>query len=350
VIFVAIVVAMFRVAADVRESQDAVAAAGAGALFATVDGRRIHYRAWGPETGRTIMLVHGTLAWSETFRDIAEPLAGLGYRIVAPDLPPFGFSERPTGHDYSRAAQAKRLLAFADAIQLDGFVLGVHSYGGGAAVEAAFVEPERVEGLVLMDVAMGLSQARADIPMLWLLRVAAVREIVVSATLTNPLAIGPGLRAFIYDDSVVTPERVALYRQPSVMRGTTEAIGRWLFTGLLRDESRAASSDPARYRRFEAPVLVIWGRQDTVTPLAQGEALAALFPTAELEVLDGVNHIPHVEKPAEVVRLIDGFVKALPAPEPDPAEDKQDRLEPEPLPPVEQVVDDALPETDTTSP
>jgi pimeloyl-ACP methyl ester carboxylesterase len=312
VIAAAILVAMFRVAADVRESADARTAAGEGALFATVDGRQMHYKVWGPDNGRAIVLIHGTLAWSDTFRDIAEPLGALGYRVIAPDLPPFGFSERPEVHHYSRAAQAKRINDFAEAIGVERYVIGVHSYGGGAAVEAAFTKPAPVDGLVLMDVAMTTGTIDDRIPMRWVLDIDPVRDILVSMTLTNPMAIGPGLRAFVYDNSIVTRERIALYRKPMVMSGTTRAIGRWLDTGLLLDESKAASADPARYRSFERPVLVIWGKQDSVTPLIQGEGLASAFPNTTLEVLDGVNHIPHIEKPAEVVRLVDAFMKALP--------------------------------------
>jgi len=311
ILFAAVIITMFRVAANSRETLSAVEAAGPGASFANVDGRKLHYMAWGPESGAPIILVHGTLAWADTFRDIASPLGAMGYRVLAPDLPPFGFSERPAGHDYSRAAQAKRILAFADAVGIERFVLGVHSYGGGGALEAALQAPERISGMVMLDVALGLGGTGGGPPE-WLLNIGEVRDTLTASTFTNPMTTRLGLKAFIWDDSVVTPERVALYWKPMMMRGTTGAIGRWLLTGLFKDESKAASSDLVRYKAFEPPVLVIWGKQDSVTPLAQGEVIAAALKNAKLEVLDGVNHIPHVEKPAEVVRLVDGFVKSLP--------------------------------------
>ncbi|HTV68995.1 MAG TPA: alpha/beta hydrolase [Rhizobiaceae bacterium] len=324
-IFIAVLLPMFRFAATTRETQSAETAAGAGATFATVAEQQVHYRAWGPESGRPLLLIHGTLAWAETFRDIAAPLAAKGYRVIAPDLPPFGFSDRPVGHDYSRTGQAKRILAFATAMGLDRFTLGVHSYGGGAAVEAAFAEPERIDGLILLDVALGLGQEPKSAP--WVLRASSdVRDLIVASTLTNPVATGLGLKAFIADDSIVTTERIDLYRRPFVMRGTTTAIGRWLLTSLFRDESKTAASNPARYEAFEPPVLVVWGREDSITPLAQGEAIAASLANAKLEVLEGVNHIPHVEKPAEVVALIDAFMRTLPGAPPDPATEKRDRV------------------------
>ncbi len=304
--------AAFRIMAMVRESAP-VAPPAETARFTTVDGLRVHYMEWGDPNGPKLLLVHGTLAWSRTWRDIAGPLGERGFHVIAPDLPPFGYSERPQDHDYSRAAQSRRILGFADAIGLERFALGVHSYGGGAAIEAAFSAPERIEALILLDVALGLNRPPSSGPPLaGLLSNAQLRNVVVAATFTNPLMIGPGLRDFIHDDSVVTDERIALYRAPLSQPGTTEAVGRWLFTGLFNDESAARSADVGNYYSFDTPVLVIWGRQDTVTPLEQGEFIAASFAKGRLDVLDGVNHIPHVEDPGRVFALIEPFLRQQP--------------------------------------
>lgn len=298
-----------RFAASSREMSTPREAAGANALFADIEGGALHYGEWGPKDGRPIVLIAGTLAWSETFRDIAAPLAAAGWRVLAPDLPPFGYSERPAGHDYSRRAQARRILDFADALQLKTFVLGVHSYGGGAAIEAALTASARIEKLVLLDVALDLGRtAEPAMPMASLLGSEQLRDIVVAATLTNPLVTWLGLRDFVADTSVVTSERVAIYTAPFSVIGTTDAIGNWLSTGLYRDERNSRAAEPAHYREFQPPVLVVWGREDSVTPLAQGEQIASLFPHATLEVLDGVNHLPHVEKPAEVVAAMLAFL------------------------------------------
>lgn len=316
---VAVAVVSFWLLAQMREDRSPVAAAGEGAEFVTVDGLRMHYRQWGPSDGDPLLLVPGSMAWSETFRDIAAPLGEQGHRVIAIDLQPFGYSERPADHDYSRAAQAKRILGFADALGLGEFSLGVHSYGGGAALEAAFSAPERVRSMVLLDVALGLGRENGDGPPLGkILSIGPLRDIVMSLTFTNPLMIGKGLRDFIHDDTIVTDERIALYWKPMDVEGTSEAIGRWLFTGLYADERGSRVADRANYKGFDKPVLVIWGREDTVTPLGQGEEIAAMLPRGRLEVLDGVNHIPHVEKPAEVTRLISDFLGNLAG--------KQDRL------------------------
>lgn len=308
-ILVVIGAAGFRLWAGLRETEPA-AAEGWNGRHAMAAGLAIAYREWGPPDGPPLLLVPGTMAWSQTFGDIAEPLGKRGFRVIALDLPPFGYSQRPAAHDYSRAAQARRILAFADAIGLDRFALGVHSYGGGAALEAAFSAPERIDAMVLLDVALGLGRPVEGPPLAPLLSVGALREALVALTFSNPLATGFGLRDFIHDDRIVTGDRIALYTRPLGVAGTTHAVGRWLLTGLFADESASLAADPARYRAFAAPVLVVWGREDTVTPLGQGEEIAALLPNARLAVLEGVNHIPHVENPVEVVRLISEFLAA----------------------------------------
>jgi pimeloyl-ACP methyl ester carboxylesterase len=318
----------FTFQASNRESLPPEQAAGEGARFVSAGDLRIHYSEWGPKDGQPLVLVPGTLAWSQTFRDIAEPLAENGFRVISPDMPPFGYSERPSDGNYSREAQAKRLLAFADALGLKRFALGVHSFGGGAAIEAAFQQPERISGLILLDVAIGLGQpALRTPPMPLLMDLAPFRHVLTASTLTNPLMVAPGLRYFVHDDGIVTPDRVELYTRPLNVEGTTEAIGAWVLTGLFGDDRHALSADLVSFHEFKAPVLIIWGREDQITPLAQGEQIADAFPNSRLEILDGVNHIPQIERPVGVTRLIGDFMASL-LNETEAVGDKQPRLQP----------------------
>lgn len=312
VVLIVVVLAGFRGAAALRENRSPEEAAPAGALFATVDGLKIHYQVWGPLDGPPLLLFHGTASWAETYRDIAAPLGEQGFRVIAPDMPPFGYSQRPADQDYSRAAHAKRVLGFADALGLRHFSVGVHSYGGGGVIEAAFSAPARIDSLILLDVALGLGRTEAPtLPFAALLNLRWPRELLTASTFTNPLMVGPGLRSFIENDNLVTAERIAIYARPFNVEGTTDAVGHWLFSGLYNDERKSLAANPANYRTFTPPVLVIWGRDDTTTPLEQGEEIASLFPQAELAVLDGVNHIPQVERPHDVVRLIANFLKRI---------------------------------------
>ncbi len=312
-VLIALVLGGFRVASMLRENQSPEEAAGPAALFADAGGLTMHYKTWGPADGQVVMLVHGTLSWAGTWADIAEPLAAKGYRVIAPDMPPFGFSEKAPDGDYSRPASARRLLAFADALGLESFVLGVHSYGGGLALEAAFTQPERIRGLILFDVALCLQREQPNAPpAAALLGIGPIRNAIMAATFANPMMIGYGLRSFVYDDEIIDDARIALYAAPRHVAGTTDAVGHWFVNGLFGEPAGNLSDDLTNYKAFAEPVLVIWGEEDTVTPLSQGRFIAKAFPNARLEILPEVDHIPQIENPAYVLRKIEPFLQDLP--------------------------------------
>jgi pimeloyl-ACP methyl ester carboxylesterase len=301
----------FRGAAWLRESGGSRADLSPSS-FARASDVDIHFREWGPAEGQPILLVHGTAAWSQTWYQIAEQLAAKGYRVIAPDIPPFGYSARPANRDYSRAAQATRILAFADALKLDRFILAGHSFGGGATLEAAFRASERIRGLILIDIAIALGEPYRGLPGGPILRIGWLRGLVTASTFANPVMVGPGLRRFVHNPALVDDARIALYALPYSQPGTTRAYGDWVLSGLFGDETGAQSANPEEFRKFQRPVLIFWGREDRTTPLSQGEAIHALFPRSELRILDGVDHIPHVENPDFVAGWISSFALFLP--------------------------------------
>ena len=302
----------FRVAAMMRETAEPTALSSDGSRLVMADGLSMHYRQWGPDDGMPVVLIHGTLAWAETWRDIAGPLGDAGFRVIAPDIPPFGLSQRPQDADYSRTAQAHIINAFMDAMALERPVLVGHSFGGGATVEAAAMRGDNIRGLVLLDAALGLSAPDKGPP--WfspLFAFEPVRTAFASTTFANPLFIPSGLRAFVADDTIVTDERVAIYRRPLAAKGTSAAIGAWLQTGLYGAHDGARTTSRQGMSEIAIPSLVIWGREDTVTPLEQGIEIADLLPNARLAVLEDVNHIPHVEAPQAVLQEMLPFLTAL---------------------------------------
>jgi pimeloyl-ACP methyl ester carboxylesterase len=307
-LFLFVLAVGFRTAAHLRENSNIRTAVNSG-KYVNVEELEIHYRNWGSITGKPVLLIHGAMAWADTWHEIATLLADNGYYVVAPDLPPFGFSERPANQDYSRKAQANRILRFADALALDSFFLVGHSFGGGATLETALTVPQRIHGLALLDVALGLEQ-KTQSSVQSLLSIGPIRNLLTSLTFTNPLLTGKGLRDFVFDDSIVTPERVVVYQSPLSIKGTTPAVGYWLLSGLFADEQDSLSANTQALKQFKRPTLIIWGREDTVTPLDQGQHIHELMPESRLEILDQVNHIPHIESPNQVARLLSVFMNA----------------------------------------
>jgi 2-hydroxymuconate-semialdehyde hydrolase len=171
--------------------------------------------------------------------------------------------------------------------------------------------PERIDGLVLLDVALGLDSPGGSAMIAKLFDTPILGRSLTAATFTNPLMTGKGLRDFIYDDRIADAKRIALYQQPLTLKDTTGEVTKWLAGALFGDEALSRAADRKSYQNFDPPVVLVWGREDNVTPLAQGEEIRALLPHATLVVLDHVNHIPHVEQPDQVAGIISEFAGAL---------------------------------------
>jgi 2-hydroxymuconate-semialdehyde hydrolase len=250
-------------------------------------------------------------AWSGLWRPVLEPLAAKGIRCVAVDMPPFGFSQRPSDASYGRRAQARRLWGLVDALGARRASLIGHSFGAGSVVEAALSRPERVSSLVLLAPALRLgAPARRPLPFFEkLLSFRLIREVFISATLANPILSRRGLAAFMADPDAATPEHAAILRRPLAVCSTVRELARWL-PGFLFDPEDGLSVDETAYSRLGMPTLLIWGDLDQVTPLPEGKALQRLIPNSELVVLPGIGHMPQLESTEKVRELLMGWLSA----------------------------------------
>jgi pimeloyl-ACP methyl ester carboxylesterase len=307
VTLVALALAVFAWQADRRETQDAAQAAPATGRFVPAADVSVYVQEAGPADGMPVLFVHGTGAWSETWRDTLTALAQAGYRAIAIDLPPFGYSQRPQPPLYTKAAQGRRIVGALDALGIDRAILVGHSFGGGPTVEAALLAPERVRALVLVDAALAIREdggAPEPSPAISaLLSVQPLRDALVATFLTNPQFTRKLLQSFIADPAKATAERVRVYQQPLAVRGSTRAIGAWL-PALLAAGEVSASELPATYRKLAMPACVIWGNLDTITPPDQGRRVAGLLPAAQLLPIEGVGHIPQIEAPRAFNELL----------------------------------------------
>jgi len=286
------VIAAFRLAAAALEtaSRDNVAPS-TGHLIQTHSGK-VFVQEKGPAAGVPVVLFHGTAAWSELWRRTIDALAARGFHVIALDLPPFGFSDRPGS--YSRADQAARVNDVLTALHAPPAIIVGHSFGAGAATELAMRHPEQARALVLVDAALGLTAPPADPPQ-WL-QPKWVREILVSLTITNPLATQFLLKSLIARKERALPEYVAVLQRPLRLRNSTADIADWLYYFAGPDRT-ALSADRKAYAQLHLPVAILWGEQDTVTPRDQARDLEALLPVVALTAFPGLGHIPQIEDP-----------------------------------------------------
>ncbi len=289
-------------------------AAGRGRWVQVADAA-LYVQQWGDDRLPTVLLTHGTGAWSGTWFGLPAQLNAAGWHVVAVDVPPFGLSKpRSPGStvDYSRVAQAQRLLQLMDTLGRPVTLVG-HSFGAGPALEAAMRGGGRVRQLVLVDPALGLGPAGEPPhcdpdagnggPLAW----RAVRTAAVAATATWPGLTGTLLKQFVHRKAAVTDELVPAYQLPFERVGFSAGLGDWALSFAHAACETAASLQPARLTAWSTsgpPVRLVWGAQDTITPLTQGHALKSWMPRATLDVIPGVGHIPHIEDS-------EAFAKAL---------------------------------------
>src|SRR5258707_216892 len=111
--------------------------------FTTIDGARIHYQEAGDEHAPPILLIHGfissTLIWDEVFL----PLAQSGFRVVAPDLPGYGYSDKPRHAEYTIESQARTVIGLMDRLGIEKAALVGASYGGAGGARGAGRYPAR---------------------------------------------------------------------------------------------------------------------------------------------------------------------------------------------------------------
>jgi pimeloyl-ACP methyl ester carboxylesterase len=247
-----------------------------------VRGTGLHYVEQG--AGPPLVLVHGFLGSTVTFRELIERLAPYR-RTVALDLPGFGYSDRPLDIDRSHTAVAELLCAALDRLGIARAAVLGHSMGGVIAARLAVAHPERVERLILVG-----SPAPDEVrrlPLYPLLR--PVLPILFALTLANLPRLRRSLRGLTYDPTFLTDDRWQAYTRPSRLRGSTYALIK-----LLGDIRRDVPLDPAR---IGVRTLLLWGEADTAVPLRVAHRLHALLPDARLEVVPRAGHLVLEEQP-----------------------------------------------------
>ncbi|MBR1231508.1 alpha/beta fold hydrolase [Bradyrhizobium sp. AUGA SZCCT0182] len=303
-ILIVIAITAFRMAASIRETHTrAELAPPSGRLVPTSSGG-VFVQEKGPADGIPVVLFHGTAAWSELWRHTTGVLAAAGFRVIALDLPPFGFSDRPGS--YARKDQAARINDVLVNLKAKPAIIVGHSFGAGAATELVMRYPDRARGLVLVDAALGLTVAPSEAP--WIIQPKWIREILVSLTITNPVATKTLLESLIEKKERALPEFVAILQRPTTQRDTTPDIADWLYYFLGADRD-AISADRRAYARVKLPVTILWGDKDNTTPVEQALDLRTLLPPeTTLTLLPGLGHIPQIEDPA---LFNDALLKAL---------------------------------------
>lgn len=304
VMFTAGILTTCRYQAHRRESISVVQSAPMTGHLVDAGDTNVFVQEMGPDNAPAVLFIHGTGAWSGLWEQTLRYTADAGFHVIAIDVPPFGFSEKPPHLSYSKAAQGMRIVKVLESLGISRVVLVGHSFGAGPTVEAALLHPDRVARLIIVDGALSIQLPGKSLDHTTLvsqlthsiLRIEPLRDAIVATFVTNPRFTRKLLQGLIADPTKATDKVVRILQQPMQIQGTTAAVGRWL-PELVDSHTIAASQTPAEYSKLTMPVTLLWGQLDTITPIDQARRLLELMPQAELQILHNVGHIPQVEDP-----------------------------------------------------
>ena len=235
-----------------------------------------------------VLLLHAGIADNRMWAPQVEALEAAGHRVVAPDLPGYGDAALEPGEVSYVDVAAAHLSGPAA-------VVGC-SFGGRVALEVAFHRPELVDRLVLIGAGLGSwdwSEAtQADF--------AEEEELIERGDLAG--AAAQQAQMWLGPDA-----------EPSV-RELTEAMTLRSYEQQLPMEELARATWPQpsaaeRLAEIAAPTLVVVGTEDVDDILAMGAHLALEIPGARLERIDGAGHLPSLERPDELNRLLVDFLR-----------------------------------------
>jgi len=244
----------------------------------------------------TLLLVHGWLGSGYNFRFLIE-LFPPSVRVIAPDLPGFGLSERAEG-PYTMESLVAFLDGFTDALGLTRFVIAGSSMGGNITVEFIAAHPEKIDRVILIA-ADGLRGEEG--PRLFWARLGPLVDL--GATLETKNTIKRFLRKNVFYDEQKIPEELV----DSIARSILTRQGRRLSAEVTKHLLGRNPVDEI-LPLLQQPTLLIWGANDPLLKPVWAERYLELLPHAALRRIDGCGHMPAVEAPEQTKDLILEFL------------------------------------------
>lgn len=248
--------------------------------------------------GPPVVLVHGSGPGVTAYANwrLVIPALSDRFRVIAPDMVGFGFSERPDGADYSVQTWADQVIGLLDALGLDKASVVGNSFGGAIALRMATQHPERVDKLVLMG-SMGV-----DFP----ITEGLDRVWGYTPSFENMRAV---LDVFAYNRALVPDELAEVRYRASTQPGFQESYGA-MFPAPRQRSVDAMRTPDDEIRKIPHETLIVAGREDKVIPVETSLALMRLVDNAQLHVYPHCGHWTQIERSADFNRLVGDFLSA----------------------------------------
>ena len=245
--------------------------------------------------GAPVFLIHGSgpgvTAWAN-WRLVIPELAKQ-FRVIAPDMAGFGFTERVDAYQYTMENWVQHAVDLMDALGLEKVKLVGNSFGGALSVALAIKYPERVDRLVLMGAAG------------------------VSFELTEALDAAWGYEPsfenmrkmmdyFAYNRGLVSDELAQLRYEASIQPGFQETFSQ-MFPEPRQQCIEALASDPEDLKKLPHETLLIHGREDVVVPPITSKKFFELIPNSQLHIFGCCGHWTQIEQNARFNQLVANF-------------------------------------------
>lgn len=267
--------------------------------FVEIEGIRLHWAEAGEASSvPPVVLVHGLSNSCRSWSQVA-PLLAADRRVLMPDLPGHGQSERPNA-DYALHWYARVMARWLDVVGIEQADVVGHSFGGGVAQMLLLECPGRLRRLVLVA-AGGLGKGVG-----WWLRLASLPGVV--EYLGQPfMAFGTRL-ALSSDRDGVTRDDILELSRLNAQSGSARAFARSVRDVIDWRGQRRNFHERAHEIKTLPPILVLWGDRDTLIPIEQGQAFAESLDGVVFKTFKGAGHYLHNEQPEAFVRALREFL------------------------------------------
>ena len=269
--------------------------------YREVDGLRLAHVDEGD--GPPVVFWHGEPTWSYLWRKVAPPVLGAGHRVILPDLPGFGRSDKPMDQEwytYDRhCAMAARLVEDLD---LRGATFVMHDWGGPIGLRVATELADRVDRLVLMDTGIFTGeQPMSDAWHQFAAFVERTEELPISLLVRRGCHTDPG------------DEVAAAYDAP--FPSEAAKAGARAFPAILPTEPNAPGAEAGRrtlaaLEQDQRPMLLLWADQDPVLPPRAGEAFASALGRPAPQMIADAGHFLQEDQGEAVGARIADWLRA----------------------------------------
>jgi len=275
--------------------------------FEQVGDVKVFYREAGDPGAPAVLLLHGYAASSFMYRNLIPMLADK-YHVIAPDLPGFGFTEAPPRGQYAYTFEqlAKTIDQFTVQLKLDRYAMQVFDYGAPIGWRLAVAHPERVSAIISQNgnaYEEGLGAGWAPIQKYWNEPSQANRDAL--REFPTPASIQWQYLEGVPDHTLVAPDAIALESYLVSRPGNADVQ-----LDLLLDYASNVQKYPefqAYFRKYQPPLLAVWGKNDPFFLPAGAEAWKRDIPSADVRFYD-TGHLALETHGVEIGAVIRAFL------------------------------------------